>query len=122
DDRQAVGAVGQGQLVRPAPEVDAGVVGRGAQGDDVGASAADERVDIADRAGVAAVVQGEGVVAAFEVDLHAGGQRGSQRDAIVPGAAGGGLGVGDGDGVAQIAQGQRVVAGAEVDAGVREHP
>ena len=68
----------------------------GGEGDDVGAGAADEGLDVADGAGVGGFAKGELVGAGAEVDRHAGGQRGAEGDGVGAGAAGDGLGVGDG--------------------------
>ena len=93
-------------------QADAGVVRRGAQGNDVGTGAADQRGDIADGAGVGGCRPASAYFAAAEIHLHGGVQRGGHGDVVVACAAEDGLGIGDGDGVGEIAKVQRVDARA----------
>ncbi len=109
------GAGGEGQRVAAGAEVDRAVGDGGAEGDGVVAGAADEGLNVADRAGIWHGRQRELVGAAAEIDRHRGGQRATKGDGVVAGAAGDGLGVGHRGAVGEVAEGERVAAGAEVD-------
>ena len=116
--RGTVGAVGEGQRVAAGGEVDGAGGERGAEGDGVGAGAADHGLDVAERAGIGRVGQGQLVRPGAEVDLHRGGQRGAKGEvsAAVPPVMVSTLAT-----LAVLAKLPRVstsTAGAEVDRGV----